>query len=108
MVCREELGKEDKICPIGAPAKVCTHTENGMYQIELIQASGDYIFEELKNPRTQVQTVDFFGPGDVFAPEDYGEFFSDGKMDSSGTFGCGMETLNVTDSEAIVCTAGIS
>lgn len=67
----------------------------GFYNIEVIQASGENTFTDLDKLYPTLQAADLFQEGDVFAAEDYSQFFYQGLMDSGMPLGYTVSVLSI-------------
>ncbi len=87
-------------CPIGTIHFPNAYSENGFYNIELIQRGAVNTFTTLGSPRTYVTDEDFFKAGDVFTTDKYKAFFFEGNFDDGSDFGYSIEVVSITGSGA--------
>ena len=95
-VLKDDYGTE---YPIGTVHYTNAYTPDGMYHIELLQKGGDNTFTGPDNLRPQLGPQDLFYAGDSFDAADYGEFLTDGKMDSGDEFGYTIKVTSITETD---------
>ncbi|MBR3808291.1 MAG: hypothetical protein IKJ15_07995 [Lachnospiraceae bacterium] len=78
------------------------YSQEGCYNVELIQSGGENTFTDYKkmeqgliNPN--VSAEDFFYAGDTFTVKDYDNFFIDGLMDDGSEFGYKVEVVSIDE-----------
>lgn len=85
--------------PIGTVHYTNAYTPDGIYHIELLQKGGDNTFTDPDNLRTQLGPQDLFYAGDSFGAANYGEFLTDGRMDSGDEFGYIIKVTDITETD---------
>ena len=95
-VLKDDYGTE---YPIGTVHYTNAYTPDGMYHIELLQKGGDNTFTDPDNLRTQLGPQDLFYAGDSFDAANYGEFLTDGRMDSGDEFGYIIKVTDITETD---------
>jgi len=73
--------------------------EQGLYHVELIQASADNTFTDFSNLRTMIMPEDLFQAGNKFTMSKYREFFWNGLMDDGMEFGYSISVVSITKDE---------
>ncbi len=101
---RPELGD----ATIGTIHVANNYSENGLYNIELIQAGSENTLTDLSNLKNQatIQKEDFFQTGDIFTMEKYKDFFYQGLSDEGNPFNYSVEIVSI-DGEGEEATATI-
>lgn len=78
------------------------YSENGMYNLEVIQRGGVNTFTEFDMLYPYLENSDLFGTGDSFSMNSHGAFFYQGLLDDGSEFPYTIKIKAVTDSEATI------
>ena len=97
-----EYGADGKEYIIGTIQYPNAYAENGLYNIELIQAGGVNTLTDGLWEDNTVDADDLFYAGDSFSLATHGAFFADGLMDDGSDFGYVIEVVSIADGKAVV------
>lgn len=93
---------------IGTYHNTNAYNMDGIYALEVIQASGNNTFTNLQSLQSTLSEKDLFYAGDEFDVEDYTEFFVNGHMDNGSEFGYTVEIVSIDKDDSGEISATIS
>ena len=97
-----EYGADGTEYLIGTIQYPNAYAENGLYNIELIQAGGVNTLTDGLWEDNTVDADDLFYAGDSFSLATHGAFFADGLMDDGSDFGYVIEVVSIEGGKATV------
>lgn len=95
MEMRVLTGEDGVEYPVGTTHRANSYNEEGLYQLEVIQADGINTFGDPAQERKHLAEEDLFMAGDVFNAADYAAFLVDGGMDDGSEFGYTVEIVRI-------------